>query len=52
MHIKKGEKIKLACIDTFELKDTKANPVQAKEARDYLNSLIGGKDVDKENYEG
>ena len=27
-------------------KDTKANPVQAKEARDYLNSLIAGKDVD------
>ena len=46
------EKIRLACIDAAELRGGKANPVQAKEARDYLNSLIGGKDVDKENYEG
>ena len=42
----KGEKIRLACIDTSELRGAKANPVQAKEARDYLNSLIAGKDVD------
>ena len=28
-----GEKIRLACIDTFELRGAKANPVQAKEAR-------------------
>ena len=41
-----GEKIRLACIDTFELRGAKSNPVQAKEARDYLNSLIAGKDVD------
>ena len=41
-----GEKIRLACIDTSELRGAKANPVQAKEARDYLNSLIAGKDVD------
>ena len=38
----KGE----ACIDAAELKSGKANPVQAKEARDYLNSLIASKDVD------
>ena len=42
-----GEKIRLACIDAAELRGGKANPVQAKEARDYLNSLIFGKDVDK-----
>ena len=41
-----GEKIRLACIDTSELRGAKANPIQAKEARDYLNSLIAGKDVD------
>ena len=43
---KQGEKIRLACIDASELRGAKANPVQAKEARDYLNSLIAGKDVD------
>ncbi len=42
----KGEKIRLACIDTSELRGAKANLVQAKEARDYLNSLIAGKDVE------
>ena len=41
-----GEKIRLACIDTFELRGVKANPVQAKEARHYLNRLVAGKDVD------
>ena len=41
-----GEKIRLACIDTFELRGAKANPVQAKEARHYLNRLVAGKDVD------
>ena len=43
---KQGEKIRLACIDTPELRGAKADPVPAKEARDYLNSLIAGKDVD------
>lgn len=42
---KKGEKIRLACIDTPELKGAKANPIPAKEARDYLNMLIAGKEV-------
>ena len=41
-----GEKIRLACINTSELRGAKANPVQAKEARDYINILIAGKDVD------
>lgn len=41
-----GEKIRLACIDTPELRGAKADPVPAKEARDYLNRLIAGKDVD------
>ena len=36
----------MACINTSELRGAKANPVQAKEARDYINSLIAGKDVD------
>ena len=36
----------MACIDAAELRGGKANPVQAKEARDYLNSLIARKDVD------
>ena len=41
-----GEKIRLACIDTPELSGAKADPVPAKEARDYLNSLVSGRDVD------
>ena len=41
----KGEKIRLACIDTPELRGPKADPIPAKEARDYLNMLIAGKDV-------
>ena len=41
----KGEKIRLACIDTPELKGLTANPVPAKAARDYLNELITGSTV-------
>ena len=41
-----GEKIRLACIDTPELRGAKAYKVKAKEARDYLNSLVSGRDVD------
>ena len=41
-----GEKIRLACIDTPELRGANADPVPAKEARDYLNSLVAGRDVD------
>ena len=35
-----GEKIRLACIDTPELKGKRADPVSAKEARDFLNKLL------------
>ena len=41
----KGEKIRLACIDTPELKGKYANPIPAKLARDFLNDLIAKKDV-------
>ena len=37
-----GEKIRLACIDTPELKGTKSDPIAAKAARDYLNNLVAG----------
>ena len=40
-----GEKIRLACIDTPELKGKKAKPVKAKEAKDFLNDLIAKKKV-------
>ena len=35
-----GEKIRLACIDTPELRGKHADPVPAKEARDYLRELV------------
>ena len=41
----KGEKIRLACIDTPELKGKRAHPIPAKEARDYLNNLVANKEV-------
>ena len=41
-----GEKIRLACIDTPELRGKKADPVEAKRSRDYLNSLVLGKELD------
>ena len=40
-----GEKIRLACIDTPELKGRKADPIPAKEARDFLNNLVTNKEV-------
>ena len=40
-----GEKIRLACIDTPELKDKKADPIAAKEARDFLNNLVTNEEV-------
>ena len=40
-----GEKIRLACIDTPELKGNRAKPIPAKAARDYLNDLIAGEKV-------
>ena len=41
----KGEKIRLACIDTPELKGWKADPVPAKEARDFVNKLVANEKV-------
>ena len=41
----KGEKIRLACIDTLEGRDKKADPIPAKLARDYLNDLVTGSTV-------
>ena len=40
-----GEKIRLACIDTPELRGKKADPIPAKAVRDYLNHLIAGSTV-------
>ena len=40
-----GEKIRLACIDTPELKGKRADPIPAKAARDYLNGLVPGEEV-------
>ena len=41
----KGEKIRLACIDTPELKGWKADPIKAKEARDFVNNLVANEKV-------
>ena len=40
-----GEKIRLACINTPELRGKKADPIRAKAARDYLNDLVAGSTV-------
>ena len=40
-----GEKIRLACIDTPELEGKRAEPDEAKEARDFLNNLVSNKKV-------
>ena len=40
-----GEKIRLACIDTPELKGKKADPIAAKEARDFLNNVVSNTKV-------
>jgi len=41
----KGEKIRLACIDTPELKGWKGDPIPAKEARDFVNKLVANEKV-------
>ena len=41
----KGEKIRLACINTPELKGWKADPIPAKKARDFVNKLVANKEV-------
>ena len=40
-----GEKIRLACIDTPELKGKRAEPAPVKAARDYLKELVVGSKV-------
>ena len=40
-----GEKIRLACIDTPELKGKNANKIPAEKARDFLNQLVANKKV-------
>ena len=41
-----GEKLRLACFDTPELKGDRADPIPAKAARDYLNDLVAGETLD------
>ena len=41
----KGEKIRLACIDTPELKGWRADPIPAKKARDFVNKLVANEEV-------
>ena len=40
-----GEKIRLACIDTPEIRGERADPEKALFVRDYLNDLISGKEI-------
>ena len=40
-----GEKIRLACIDTPEIRGKKAATEKALFVRDYLNELISGKEI-------
>ncbi len=40
-----GEKIRLACIDTPEIRGKRAEPERALYVRDYLNNLISGKEI-------
>ncbi len=42
---KQGERIRLACIDTPELRGKRADPVRAKAAKDYLNDLVADSTV-------
>ena len=41
----KGERIRLACIDTPDLGGSRADPIPAKAARDYLNKLVASEQV-------
>jgi len=40
-----GEKIRLACIDTPELRGDRAEPIPARAARNYLRSYLAGKTI-------
>ena len=42
---KTDEKVRLACIDTPELRGKRAEPLPAKVARDHLRGLVVGKKV-------
>ena len=42
----KGEKIRLACIDTPELKGPKAKPIKAKKSKAFLNDLVKNQELD------
>ena len=42
----RGEKIRLACIDTPELRGKNAKPFEAKLSKDFLNNLVSGKEVE------
>ena len=42
---KLGEKIRLACIDTPEIRGERANPEKALFVRDYLNNFIVGEEI-------
>ncbi len=41
-----GEKIRLACIDTPELRGNRASPEPARAARDFLNYVVAGNEVE------
>ena len=45
-----GEKIRLACFDSPELRGSKANPIYARAARDFLRRLVVGYDVGIKRY--
>ena len=40
-----GEKIRLACIDTPELRGPKAKPIEAKKSKDFLNNLVASEQI-------
>ena len=42
---KKGEKIRLACIDTPELRGPKAKPIEAQKSKDFLNNLVASEQI-------
>ena len=41
----KEEKIRLACIDTPELKGHNADPIEAKESKAFLNDLVKNQEI-------
>ena len=40
-----GERVRIACINTPEIRGKRAEPIPAKAARDYLRDLVVGKKV-------